>query len=71
MNKHLNKVFPSTVKLSVLTLGIFLGGHLAAQTDGLRAAEPDECARHAGVLANLYNDLAPWIDRETRVSASK
>jgi hypothetical protein len=45
--------------------------HLAAQTDGLRAAEPDECARHAGVLANLYSDLAPWIDRETRVSASQ
>ena len=33
MNKHLNKVFPNAVKLSVLTLGVFLGGHLAAQTD--------------------------------------
>ena len=33
MNKHLNKVFPNTVKLTVLTLGTFLGGHLAAHTD--------------------------------------
>ena len=28
-------------------------------------------ARHAGVLANLHSDLASWIDRETRVSASQ
>ncbi|CAN0344435.1 unnamed protein product, partial [Chrysoparadoxa australica] len=33
MNKHLNKVFPNAIKLTVLTLGIFLGGHLAAHTD--------------------------------------